>query len=60
MHYRVLIMYLPFVHTARRLNRLDVPVNVFDSGQSCEVYCFKKKTRKPIHLKNEKVVTRYS
>jgi hypothetical protein len=31
-HYTVLIASLPFVHTARRFNRLDGPANFTDGG----------------------------
>jgi hypothetical protein len=59
-HHLVLITSLPFVHTARRFNRLDDPANYMDlyrcwhSVSLCE-----GKRRKPYHLEDEEVVTRY-
>ena len=51
-HYTVLIASLPFVHTARRFNRLGDPANYEElsmRGNCCE----------PYHLEDEEVVTRY-
>jgi hypothetical protein len=59
-HHLVLITSLPFVHTARRFNRLDDPANYLDfckrwlSESLCERNC-----REPYHLEDEEVVTRY-
>ena len=59
-HQIALITSLPFVHTARRFNRLDDPANYMDlyrcwhSVSLCE-----GKRRKPYHLEDEEVVTRY-
>jgi hypothetical protein len=58
-HHLVLITSLPFVHTARRFNRLDGPANYTDprfvrrhgepEGKCCE----------PYYLEDEEVVTRH-
>ena len=57
-HQLVLITSLPFVHTARRFNRLDDPVNDSD-WKYVGNNTFLEKSCEPNHLKNEKVVTRY-
>ena len=58
-HQLALIMSLPFVHTARRSYRLSDPVNYSD----CEHAWFSKlvcgKSRKPYHLEEGEVVTRF-
>jgi hypothetical protein len=59
-HHLVLITSLPFVHTARRFNRLDDPANYMDSD--CCWYLVSlglRKCREPYHLEDEEVVTRY-
>jgi hypothetical protein len=59
-HHLVLITSLPFVHTARRFNRLDDPANYMDRGacwylvSRCQGKC-----REPYHLEDEEVVTRH-
>ena len=58
-HHLVLITSLPFVHTARRFNRLDDPANYTDSCIAGLVSLCKRKCRKPYHLEDEEVVTRY-
>ena len=55
-HQLVLITSLPFVHTARRLNRLDDPVNLLDCA--C-LQGLRGKLSKPYHLEEGEVVTRF-
>ena len=55
-HHLVLITSLPFVHTARRFNRLDDPANYSDFDSL--LHCWRK-CREPYHLEDEEVVTRY-
>ena len=55
-HHLVLITSLPFVHTARRFNRLDDPANYSDFRS--QLHC-ERKCREPYHLEDEEVVTRY-
>jgi hypothetical protein len=59
-HHLVLITSLPFVHTARRFNRLDDPANCTDfCCRFAHASHFERKCREPYHLEDEEVVTRY-
>ena len=58
-HNIVLTASLPFVHTARRFNRLDDPANSVDMYQSVLRLMVTRKQREPYHLEDEEVVTRY-
>ena len=59
-HYLVLITSLPFVHTARRFNRLDDPANYMDPYSLWYfVSLCEGKRREPYHLEDEEVVSRY-
>ena len=58
-HYLVLNASLPFVHTARRFNRLGDPANYVDSFCDWPRSRRVGKCREPYHLEDEEVVTRY-
>ncbi len=58
-HQPALITSLPFVHTARRIYRLNGPVRPRDCGMvpSLEPDC--ENLSKPYHLEEDEVVTRF-
>ena len=59
-HHLVLITSLPFVHTARRFNRLDDTANYTDlRGSNVPTSLLARKCCEPYHLEDEEVVTRY-
>ena len=58
-HQSVLITSLPFVHTARRIYRLDGPVKPRDCGQVPSLGPDRENLSKPYHLEEGEVVTRF-
>ena len=58
-HQLALITSLPFVHTARRSYRLNVPVKTVDRESREFTHNFLEKRFKPYHLEEGEVVTRF-
>jgi hypothetical protein len=58
-HHLVLITSLPFVHTARRFNRLDGPANYMDPRSARLTGGPEGKCCEPYYLEDEEVVTRH-
>ncbi len=59
-HHLVLITSLPFVHTARRFNRLDDPANYMDTVVAGALHRSAEEVCEPYHLEDEEVVTTVS
>ena len=58
-HHLVLITSLPFVHTARRFNRLNNPANCMEELNVMSACIHAFKYCEPYYLEDEEVVTRY-